>query len=267
MNTTASGSGSAPPQRKPRVVAGAAARSDDPFANYSTAESLGYIDHEANRIAAEVEVRNKEGTVGEWEKVVRPITKFKSSSSFASTSAIKLEDGTCVKEEDDQNDIKRAAEAEEQEKDDRLAERNDHRRFLQVKSIATPDEYDPSTMTTGIKLKRQRLTLREETEIQEKATLAAKVKREREEEVERLNEERYAAGPGGDGWNQIEIDEEELIDLDHLASEPEKEDPLEVKVKVEGNDIALPPPPVAAVGGGGGFKKRKMMGASAVKKR
>jgi len=42
------------------------------FANYSTAASLGYTDEDAERAAALVEQRSKEGTVGAWEAVVPP---------------------------------------------------------------------------------------------------------------------------------------------------------------------------------------------------
>ena len=43
--------------------------SSDPYANYSTAASLGYVDLEAERQAVEQEQREKEGTIGAWTVV------------------------------------------------------------------------------------------------------------------------------------------------------------------------------------------------------
>ncbi|KAG8896414.1 hypothetical protein FRB99_008898 [Tulasnella sp. 403] len=44
-------------------------KSGDIWANYSTAASLGIVDVEAERLAAETAVRQKEGRVGEWSTV------------------------------------------------------------------------------------------------------------------------------------------------------------------------------------------------------
>ncbi|RXW22971.1 hypothetical protein EST38_g2879 [Candolleomyces aberdarensis] len=41
--------------------------SSGPWANYSTAESLGYTDPDAERLAAEQELRRSQGVAGEWE--------------------------------------------------------------------------------------------------------------------------------------------------------------------------------------------------------
>ncbi|OBZ70558.1 Uncharacterized protein C18H10.07 [Grifola frondosa] len=46
-----------------------AVRPSNPFANYSTAESLGYEDPDAERLAAEAERRRTQGVAGEWEFV------------------------------------------------------------------------------------------------------------------------------------------------------------------------------------------------------
>lgn len=43
-----------------------------PFSNYSTAQSLGYTDPDAERLAAEAERRRTQGLVGEWETVAPP---------------------------------------------------------------------------------------------------------------------------------------------------------------------------------------------------
>ena len=50
----------------------AAAKPSNPFANYSTAESLGYTDPDAERAEAEAERRRTQGVAGEWQ-VVTPM--------------------------------------------------------------------------------------------------------------------------------------------------------------------------------------------------
>lgn len=44
-----------------------APKPSNPFANYSTAESLGYTDPDAERITAELEIRRSQGVAGEWQ--------------------------------------------------------------------------------------------------------------------------------------------------------------------------------------------------------
>ena len=44
----------------------------DPWANYSTAASLGYTDPEEDRLKAEAERRRMQGVAGEWEVVEQP---------------------------------------------------------------------------------------------------------------------------------------------------------------------------------------------------
>jgi len=48
------------------------AKPSNQFANYSTAESLGYTDPDAERIAAELEVRRSQGIAGEWQVIASP---------------------------------------------------------------------------------------------------------------------------------------------------------------------------------------------------
>ena len=54
------------PQRKP------APKPSNPFANYTTAESLGYSDPDAERAAADAERRRTQGVAGEWQVVTLP---------------------------------------------------------------------------------------------------------------------------------------------------------------------------------------------------
>lgn len=44
----------------------------NPYENYSTAQSLGYTDPDAERIAAELEVRRSQGVAGQWEIIAPP---------------------------------------------------------------------------------------------------------------------------------------------------------------------------------------------------
>ena len=46
------------------------AKPSNRYSNYSTAESLGYIDPEAERIAAELEPRRSQGVAGEWQVII-----------------------------------------------------------------------------------------------------------------------------------------------------------------------------------------------------
>ena len=62
--TGASSSQVAPPIPKPVL-----AKPSNPFANYSTAESLGFVDEDAEKYAAEFAIRQKQGQAGEWSNV------------------------------------------------------------------------------------------------------------------------------------------------------------------------------------------------------
>jgi WW domain-binding protein 4 len=42
----------------------------DPYQNYSTAESLGFVDTEAARLVAEAELKRSEGRMGDWSTVI-----------------------------------------------------------------------------------------------------------------------------------------------------------------------------------------------------
>jgi WW domain-binding protein 4 len=74
-------SASTPSSRKPNP------NSSDPYANYSTAASLGYTDPDAERLKAEVERRRTQGVVGDWEVV----TESSSTPDQDSTVGVKRE--------------------------------------------------------------------------------------------------------------------------------------------------------------------------------
>jgi WW domain-binding protein 4 len=48
------------------------AKPSNPYANYSTAESLGYTDPDAERIAEELEARRSQGVAGAWQVITSP---------------------------------------------------------------------------------------------------------------------------------------------------------------------------------------------------
>ncbi|KAI0665938.1 hypothetical protein C8Q78DRAFT_939370, partial [Trametes maxima] len=64
-----SSSAGAGPSSAAAPKASATLKPSNPFANYSTAESLGYTDPDEARRRAEEERRQKEGVAGEWEVV------------------------------------------------------------------------------------------------------------------------------------------------------------------------------------------------------
>ena len=75
--------------KKPAAPSKPAPKSTDPYANYSTAESLGITYPDAERARAEAERRQKEGVVGEWEFVpVETTPPVEDAQPEASTSAV-----------------------------------------------------------------------------------------------------------------------------------------------------------------------------------
>ncbi|KAF8160670.1 hypothetical protein B0H34DRAFT_653545 [Crassisporium funariophilum] len=58
----------------------------NPFANYSTAQSLGYEDPDAERIATELELRRSQGVAGEWQIITAPQPPVGSSLASSITA-------------------------------------------------------------------------------------------------------------------------------------------------------------------------------------
>ncbi|PPQ98199.1 hypothetical protein CVT26_003451 [Gymnopilus dilepis] len=114
----------------------------NPFANYTTAASLGYTDPDAERLAAELERKRTQGVPGEWEIVTSTPPPPASSTSpeppEATTSeAVPTEAGT-----------KRAAEAP--------ADDDDTRSFkLRKKTVNMGELYDPDVIPIKIKKKEE----------------------------------------------------------------------------------------------------------------
>ncbi|KAK7057239.1 WW domain-binding protein 4 [Favolaschia claudopus] len=106
-----------------------APKPSNPFANYSTAKSLGYDDPDAERLAAEAEQRRMQGVAGEWEVVAPSLPEPAPSTSSTDAS------------------LKRSAEALDEE---------ESREFkLRKKTMSTGlgQIYDPGIIP--IKLKKQ----------------------------------------------------------------------------------------------------------------
>lgn len=70
----------------------------NPYANYSTPASLGYTDPDAERLAAEIAVRQTQGTAGDWQMVTPSFLQSGVSSKVATahTPATTTVDGEAV---------------------------------------------------------------------------------------------------------------------------------------------------------------------------
>ena len=227
-----------------------APKPSDPYANYTTAESLGYKDDEAEKKKEEAEMRQKEGTIGEWQKVVKkprvqPQAPIVPTGGLLPVGQLPLQ----VKKEDEKPVVKEDGEAKEEEKEILAPKRKG---YFTEKQVDTDDDFDPSRI--GINLKRKRLTLKEEQALEERARDAERVK---EESSRRLD-----GGVGG--WAQAEVKDEPMLEFEQppegVKAEVEED---EKKVEVE----KVEKTPATGGGGGGGFKKRKMHGAGTTRKK
>lgn len=195
----------------------------------------------------ERESKSKEGRIGEWEKVVRVPKRVVSVVEVESKYAVKVEGGTG---EEPQQEV--------------ILEREDHRRFLKEKTNPALDALAASSSTVmgEIKLKRQRLTLREENELRVAEEINNQIKLEREEAQELASLARWRAKGGdanGGGWGTIDVKDEEQVTFDPID---EVETKVDVKVEIKVEDVMAPATTV-----GGGFKKRKMLGSAASRKK
>lgn len=110
----------------------------NPFANYSTAQSLGYVDPDAERIAAQLELRRSQGVAGEWQNITPPQAPVLASSSSDPTPPTGAE-------ADNDNSLKREAEAPLEE---------DSRSFKLRKKSLNPglgEIYDPGLIPIKVK--------------------------------------------------------------------------------------------------------------------
>lgn len=232
--------------------------SSDPFANYSTAESLGYIDPEADKKEAAVlaqEARQKEGIIGQWESV-----KIKAPPRLSSVELAEREE-ELEKERKDQEDERYLRPGGSY-----LSER-------QAIPLEDSDDEVYDKKLIKINVKRKRLTLKEEEELQEEKNTKERIERKMEKESQRA--ERKEAKMTKAGWNEAEVTEQPMLMFDPI---PKKEEEVKASgsllegagaesVKAEDGGIEEEKKPEVPVVTTGGFKKRKMLGASATRKK
>lgn len=254
-----------------------APKPSDPYANYTTAESLGYRDDVAEKRKEEAELRQKEGTIGQWQKVAKrpppppppvvPRVPTGGILPIGSAQLIKKEPeggNGAVKQEDEKPRL--APRTADRGPNDEEGETESSRRrgyFTEKSYDAGEDEFDPTKLAAGpIRLKRKRLTLKEEEQLERE-------RRAREDAtVPIVGIGERGTGGGRGGWTEAEVKEEPLLEF----ADENKPAPLETKeeekpdVKPAAGTIDEKPS-TAATGGGTGFKKRKMHGAGTVRKK
>lgn len=118
------------------------AKPSNPFANYSTAQSLGYEDPDAEKMAAQLELRRSEGVAGEWQIIAPPQAQAPVASSL-SISALPM----AATEGDGDHGLKREAEVPPEE---------DSRSFKLRKKTVNPglgEIYDPGLIPIKVKKK------------------------------------------------------------------------------------------------------------------
>ncbi|KAH9484996.1 WW domain-binding protein 4 [Psilocybe cubensis] len=119
----------------------------NPYANYSTAESLGYKDPDAERLAAEAEIRRSQGIAGEWQ-ILAP-TEPRVGTKVEGDGA----DGTNGTAPGDAG-VKREAEAPPDDEDTRAFK-------LRKKTLTRGlgEIYDPGVIPIKIKKKEETATI------------------------------------------------------------------------------------------------------------
>ncbi|GAA5834775.1 hypothetical protein JCM9279_007104 [Rhodotorula babjevae] len=286
---------------KPKATASASTSSaaPDPFANYSTAAQLGYRDEAAERAAEdaakrdeEAELRKSEGTIGQWQKVAKPVVRlppapapamgkgkgraedgFVGGALLGSAAAAAAAAGGIKREDADAKpdlDVKPAPlvgatedAAEDDDADPAATTTKKRRAFLAEKSAFPDDDGALSDGADGglpalgpIKLKKRRLTVKEQAA--EAAAREAAVQEVREREERRAARDKEGARVGQ--WESVEVGAEgEQAPLEFEA--PPVEEAQEGQAGAVAADEEAKPRAAPS-----GFKKRKMPGAAARRK-
>lgn len=250
------------------------AKAADPYANYSTAADLGFVDKEEEKrkaqellnkaeaeAAAELEreTRQNEGTIGQWERVVRKRPPPPPPSAAQADLKPRLgQDGQVEENEEGEEKVVEREEAVPTSVN-----------FLKEKRLDDDeDEYDPTKIS--INLKRKRLTLKQEQDIKDAQEAKARVKREAEEaERRRIASERRNETTTA-GWSEVDVKAEPMLEFEPLP-EVKDEEGAEVKAEADGKpdaddglkvEVEEAKPVVSS-----GFKKRKMHGAAAARRK
>ncbi|GAA5840625.1 hypothetical protein JCM11251_004172 [Rhodosporidiobolus azoricus] len=267
-----------PSSSKPKPAAPKS--SSDPYANYTTAENLGLKDDFAEQLKKEQEQREKEGTIGQWQRVVKPqhslggkgkapevvptggFVKVKKESEAEETEPLLIPAGDVVPPAG----TGATAGAEAEEDDTHPVSQAKKRGFLTEKTAPSYLDDDDDLPSLGpIKLKKRRLTVKEQAALQAEE----EEKRRAEEEQVQVAKERKTGG----GWAAARLDEDEGFDpLAGLAPPVPVEGEAEAgAAEAEKPDVKLEeeekPQVAAATPAAGGFKKRKMHGAGATRKK
>ncbi|GAA5868536.1 hypothetical protein JCM8547_003178 [Rhodosporidiobolus lusitaniae] len=255
------------PKPKPSA-ASSSTSSADPYANYTTAASLGLKDEHAEKQNAEAEQRQKEGVIGQWERVVKPRAPAPKpavpTGGFAPVGGVKKEDN---EEEEEKPDLLREGQGDGRtlggEEDDHPVDVAKKRGFLTEKSASGlyfDDEDDALASLNPIKLKKRRLTVKEQRQLEVEAEEEARRKEEAEREAERRG------ARVGSGWEAADMSRDGEFDpLAGMGAGEEKEGGEggeEQKPEVKAEEVEEEKPKVQS-----GFKKRKMHGAGLARKR
>ncbi|GAA6055985.1 hypothetical protein JCM3770_000764 [Rhodotorula araucariae] len=291
-------SSSASSSKPKATAAGGLGAAADPYANYTTAASLGITDEAADRARQEAEKRRTEGRIGEWERVVRParssngpqaaegkgkgrakeegfvgavVLGREAAAAAAAVGGIKREHGDEDKPSVGAISAELAPAPASASDDDEATNplgAAKKRGFLAERTALGPDDDDDTEVAAllsgaaPIKLKKRRLTVKEQQA--EDARLAAA---EREAQAARVQARARTKERGA--WESVEVGAPEpLLDFGAPAVEDDT-----------GTGAGVGAGAAAAVGmgegaaeddkpkpAGGGFKKRKIPGAAARRK-
>ncbi|KAF9484436.1 hypothetical protein BDN70DRAFT_849610 [Pholiota conissans] len=219
-----------------------AAKPTNPYANYSTAQSLGYTDPDAERIAAEIELRRSQGIAGEWEIITPPQARVDLVPPTSEPTETTVEAG-----------VKREADAPLDEEDTRA-----FRLKRKKMAMGLGEIYDPGHLS--IKIKKEESVEPPKAENAASTTIDTTIKQEDQSED---GSSSFTAEPSK--WSKPQWSEP-IPDLKQeerqkiFGSETQTTDEQKAEVKAEPDiksEETQPLPEVPSYSGGSLFKKRK----------
>lgn len=226
----------------------AAPKPSNPFANYSTAESLGFTDPDAERAKAEAERKRTQGVAGEWQVV--EIVQPKEPEDG--------EDGEGEKpgepSTEPQTGQKRAADAPADDEDARAWKLS-----RKTASIGLGELYDPLAVPIKLKPKKEAVT---EGVVQAAALDGSEMPKWSARGWNKPGASSTANSSGQADGHEAKVEEDGVMAEEHgpigeVVPEHDSQILLESKSEVKNEPLSsvapLPPPPT----GGSLFKKRK----------
>jgi len=139
--------GSGPSRPTPKAAPPPSKKPSNPYANYTTAEFLGYNDPDAERIQAELERKRSQGVAGEWELLTPSVASSSHSGPF-------LEGIRDVKPPSD-GDVAVLA-GTKREADVSAVDDDDSRAWkLRKKTARLGEIYDPGAIPIKLKAKKE----------------------------------------------------------------------------------------------------------------